>query len=292
MSDSTEVQSERPILNAEVEAETAKVRESGILGYRSEALPTWCPGCGYYAINHAMTRAMNDLGIENRNLVLVSGIGCAGRFPFFVNGYGFHAIHGRAVPVACGVKIANPALTVVVTGGDGDGLGIGGGHLPHAMRRNVDLTYILFDNGIYGLTKGQTSPTTPLGQVTSTHPYGNPDRPLDAVTLALAYRGSFVARGYAGEPEDLYPLFRAAFEHRGFSFVIVYTPCVTFDKVNITYERMRDLWHPLPEDHDPTDAGRAMQYALSDTLYHGVFYQESRPTFEGAERETAAKAGV
>lgn len=290
MSEDPRISRDAPLLDAAVAADLTRVKESGLLERRSEALPTWCPGCGYYGINHAMMRALADLGVANHDTVVVSGIGCAGRFPFFVNGYGFHTVHGRAVPTGCGVKIANPELSVIVVGGDGDGLGIGGGHLPHAMRRNVDLTYILFDNGIYGLTKGQTSPTTPVGQVTGTHPYGNPDQPLDAVRLALAYRASFVARGWAGHPDDLYDIFRAAFAHRGFSFVVCVTPCVTFDKTNITYDRMRDRWQPLPEGYDPTSERGAWDAALSDTLYQGIFYREERPTFHDHERETAAKA--
>jgi len=277
-------------LNAEIVADISAVQQSGLLDYRSEELPTWCPGCGYYGITQALMQALADLHIENRNLAVVSGIGCAGRMPFFVNGYGFHAIHGRALPVAQGVKIAKPELTVLVVGGDGDGLGIGGGHLPHAVRRNVDLTYVLFDNGIYGLTKGQSSPTTPTGQVTGSHPYGNPDRPLDAVTLGLAYRASFMARGYAGKPHELYPIMKQALEHRGFSFVVAITPCVTFDKVNITYDRLRESWVPIPDDHDTSDLGAAMRLALSDKLYYGVFFREDRPTFNDNVEDTSGKA--
>ena len=279
-----------PILDAHVRADIARVKESGLLERRSESLPTWCPGCGYYGIDHALTQAIANLRIESRNLVYVSGIGCAGRFPFFVEGYGFHAIHGRGLPVAAGVKMANPELTVVVLGGDGDGLAIGGGHLPHIVRRNVNMTYILFDNGIYGLTKGQTSPTTPRGQVTGTHPYGNPDAPLDPVVMGLSYGASFLARGYAGLPHDLRPIMQHAIEHQGFSFVIVVTPCVTFDKTNITYDRLRDQWEPVPEDHDPTNRLAAMQLALSGKLYHGILFRESRPTWDNAERETAERA--
>ncbi|MBD3177212.1 MAG: 2-oxoacid:ferredoxin oxidoreductase subunit beta [Armatimonadia bacterium] len=290
MSETSSPTNEAPLLDTGVERDLQNVQESGLLDYRSESLPTWCPGCGYYGITHAMTEAINELDIEPHNLVFVSGIGCAGRYPFFMNAYGLHAIHGRAVPMGAGVKIANPDLSVIVVGGDGDGLGIGGGHLSHAIRRNVDITYILFDNGIYGLTKGQTSPTTPQEQITGTHPYGNPDMPLDAVTLGISYRASFVARGYAGQQHDLTPIMRRAFAHKGFSFVVVYTPCVTFDKVNITYENMRGNWKPLPDDYDDGNILEAMKYAMDDTLWHGVFYEEQRPTFHDHERETAEKA--
>jgi 2-oxoglutarate ferredoxin oxidoreductase subunit beta len=190
------------------------------------------------------------------------------------------------------VKIANPDLHVLVVGGDGDGLGIGGGHLPHAIRRNVDLTYILFDNGIYGLTKGQSSPTTPAGQITGTHPYGNPDEPLDPVLLGLGYRAGFLGHGYAGEPDHLKDIFVRALSHRGFSFVPVLTPCVTFDAVNYTWDNLRGEWEPIPADHDPEDLNSALRLALDDRHYYGVFFEErDRPTFEDNELATREKAG-
>jgi len=280
-----------PVLNAEVSSELERVRKSGILQYRTDALPIWCPGCGYYGITHGLTNALNVLEIENRNLVVISGIGCAGRFPFFVNGYGFHAIHGRALPVACGVKISSPEFTVVAITGDGDALAIGGGHLPHAIRRNVDITMILFDNGIYGLTKGQSSPTTPQGQVTGTHPYGNPDAPLNPLLLALAYGASFVGSGYAGEPHALGELMKQALSHRGFSFVCVVSPCVTFDHVNITYDRMREKWYPVPNDHDTRDRRAAMDLALAEDInFYGLLYQDDRATWDDTCEATAEKA--
>ena len=279
-----------PILTGPMEAEIERVRSSGLLTYRSEALPTWCPGCGYFGITHGITMAMNALSIENHQLVVVTGIGCAGRYPFFINGYGFHTIHGRALPVACGVKAANPDLSVVVISGDGDALAIGGGHLPHAIRRNVDLTFILFDNGIYGLTKGQTSPTTPQGQRTGTHPYGNPDAPLNPTLLALAYGASFVARAWAGEPEGVSDMVQRAFAHRGFSFVHVVSPCVTFDPVNITYDRLRDIWSSIPDGHDASDMSAAMMLAMREAFVTGVFFDVDRPTFDSVTNETTTRA--
>jgi 2-oxoglutarate ferredoxin oxidoreductase subunit beta len=280
----------RPLLNTEVADDLERVKKSGILEYRSDALPIWCPGCGYYGITHGLTRALNELEIQNRNLVVVSGIGCAGRYPFFVNGYGFHAIHGRVLPVASGVKMANRELTVIGIAGDGDALAIGGGHLPHAIRRNMDLTYILFDNGIYGLTKGQSSPTTPQGQVTGTHPYGNPDAPLNPLLLALAYGSSFVACGYAGEPRALNDILLRALTHEGFSFVTVVSPCVTFDHVNITYDRMREMWKPVPDDHDLSDRKAALVLAMDKVFHYGIFYEDHCPTWDDRERQTLDKA--
>ena len=146
----------------------------------------------------------------------------------------------------------------------------------------MDITYILFDNGIYGLTKGQSSPTTPKGQITGTHPYGNPDTPLNPTLLGLVYGASFVARGYAGEPHNLNKLIYEALTHKGFSLMHVITPCVTFDKVNITYDKMRDKWEPLPEEHKTSDHSNAVKLAADPSYYFGVFYQENRETWKEA----------
>ncbi|HPQ40424.1 MAG TPA: thiamine pyrophosphate-dependent enzyme [bacterium] len=274
-----------PMINRRVAEDLANVNRSGLLEYRSDALPTWCPGCGYYGIAHGLTHAMNRLQLDPAHLVVVSGIGCAGRFPFFVNGYGFHAVHGRAVPIACGVKMARPDLTVLVVGGDGDGFGIGGGHIPHAVRRNVDITYIIFNNAIYGLTKGQASPTTPRGQTTGTSPFGAVEDAMNPVTMCLAYGVSFLGTGYAGEPDALAGLFQAAVAHRGFSLVIVTTPCITFDHQNITYDRFRDLFEPVPETHDPTDYRAAMDLAMSGRYFTGVLFRDTRPDWETRQQE-------
>lgn len=260
-----------PLISTPVLKAKEEIEESGLLDYRSEALPTWCPGCGYFAIAHGLYNALARLHIPHKDLVFVSGIGCSGRFPFFMRGYGFHSIHGRAIPVASGVKMANPELTVIAIGGDGDGLAIGGGHLPHAIRRNIDITYLLVDNAIYGLTKGQGSPTTPIKQVTPTHPYGNPDSPINPTLLAIVYGAGFVARGWAGDPKSLEDILLLGLNHKGFSFIHVVSPCVTFDHTNITYERLRNQWHPIPSDHDPKDQYSAIKLALSDIYYYGVF---------------------
>jgi len=252
----------------------AKVRQEGFLDYRTSELPTWCPGCGYFGITHAIEKTCSELGLQNENICIVSGIGCAGRFPIFMNAYGFHTLHGRSVPIASGVKLANQELNVFAVGGDGDMLGIGGGHLPHIARKNIDITLFLFDNYIYGLTKGQTSSTTRLGQTTNSHVYGNPDTPLKPVSLALAYGASFVARGFAGDIEGMCEIFTKAISHRGFSFIHLITPCVTFDKVN-TWDKLRDRFHLIHDSHDITNHESAVRLAEDSRHYKGVFFQDS-----------------
>ena len=171
-----------------LEEKLKEIQGTGRLSYRSKALPTWCPGCGYFSMTEGVASALNQLGLAHKDVVIVSGIGCASRFPFFMDTYGFHTLHGRTLPVATGIKLANDQLTVIVVGGDGDGFAIGGGHIPHAARRNVDITYLLFDNGVYGLTKGQVSPTSVMGFKTKTSPYENRDAPLKPLMMLLSYR--------------------------------------------------------------------------------------------------------
>jgi len=248
------------------------VKQQGFLKYRTSEMPTWCPGCGYFGIMHAIVNTCNNLGLKNEEICIVSGIGCAGRYPIFNNAYGFHTLHGRSVPVATGVKLARKDLTVFSVAGDGDVLGIGGGHLPHVARKNIDITLFLFDNSIYGLTKGQSSPTTPLGQATNSHVNGNPDTPLKPVSLALAYGASFIARGFAGDVQGMEEIFEKAINHKGFSFVHIVSPCVTFDKVNNTWKRLREEQVNVPELHDIGDRGAALRLEEDPGLVTGVFY--------------------
>ena len=262
-----------------LEEKLEEISSSGRLNYRSKALPTWCPGCGYYAIVEAITTAFNNLGFAAKDTVVVSGIGCASRFPFFINSYGFHTLHGRLLPVATGIKVANSNLTVIAVGGDGDGFAIGGAHIPHAARRNVDITYVLFDNGIYGLTKGQTSPTSVLGFKTTTSPYENQDVPLNPLLMLLSYGTSWVGQAYAGRQHHLADMLEQAIAHRGFSYLHVLSPCVTFDKTSKTYQNLGMSVCDLPAEHDSSDlmaamaeAGRVQNPAL------GVYFKEMRPT--------------
>ena len=274
-----------------LEEKLKQVAESGRLDYRSRVLPTWCPGCGYFSIAEGLTSAFTRLGLANENVVIVSGIGCASRFPFFVEAYGFHTLHGRALPVATGIKVTNEDLCVVVVGGDGDGFAIGGGHIPHVARRNVDITYLLFDNGIYGLTKGQTSPTSSLGFMTSTSPYENHDQPLNPLLMVLSYGATWVGQSYAGKPHHLAEMIRMAIEHKGFSYLHIISPCVTFDKTDRTYQNLDVTVRDLPEDHDPTDRMQAMQQAVKVSRPAlGLYYVEQRPTLSNDLDDIAEKA--
>ncbi|MBI5034793.1 MAG: 2-oxoacid:ferredoxin oxidoreductase subunit beta [Chloroflexi bacterium] len=248
--------------------------------YKSDLHPIWCPGCGDFGVLASFYKAVSELHIPNEQLVVVSGIGCSSRFPAFVNAYGFHGTHGRALPLATGVKMSRPELKVVTVGGDGDAFSIGMGHIPHAIRRNVDITYIVMDNEIYGLTKGQASPTSPLGMERKASPYGTVERPLNPLLMALAAGASWVARGFSSKPKELTELIKQGMEHKGFSLLQVYSPCVTFYD---TYDHFKQVTKPLPADHNSRDRMGAMKYAMDEeNLYLGLFYQEERPTYDEA----------
>src|ERR1700693_763399 len=215
--------------------------------------PDWCPGCGDFGVLAAVQKALVELQIPNHNVVTISGIGCSSTFPGFINTYGMHTLHGRALAVATGVKLANHDLTVLVTGGDGDGFGIGGNHFVHSMRRNVDLLYIVMDNQIYGLTTGQTSPTSRLGMKTKSMPFGSVEAPINPISLALAAGATFIARGFSAEQKHLTELIKQGIEHQGFSFLDVFSPCVTYNHDN-TYQWFRPREKKLEDDstYDPS----------------------------------------
>jgi len=257
-----------------LEEKVAGIRDSGKFRVRSTALPTWCPGCGYYGIHQGLNSCIQQLGLPHHRVVTLSGIGCAGRYPFFTDTYGLHTVHGRVLPVATGVKLANPSLTVYAVGGDGDGLAIGGGHLPHAARRDVNINYLLFDNSIYGLTKGQPSPSSPPGMKSKASPYGTPDKPLNATLMALSYGASFVARLFAGDPQTIAEVLMQGTRHEGFSFFHIYTSCVTFDKSFKTWDNLNKWVHPVPETHDPTDLRAAVDLVLEDDFSLGILFKK------------------
>jgi 2-oxoglutarate ferredoxin oxidoreductase subunit beta len=257
---------------------------------KSSTKPTWCPGCGDYGVVAAVEMALKRLKIPSHNIVVVSGIGCSSNLPHFLSSYGFHGIHGRAIPVAEGIRWANHGLTVVVTGGDGDGFGIGAGHFIHAMRRNVDLTYVTMDNEIYGLTTGQASPTSMMGQKTKSSPGGVIENPIDPIALALAAGATYVARGFSGEVKHMADLVQRGISHKGFAFVDALSPCVTYNKLN-TFDWFRQRVYKLENaGHDPSSLPRAFERALEwgDKIPIGLFYETDRPTYEELEEVLAA----
>lgn len=250
-----------------------KIKESKKFSVRSQNLPTWCPGCGYFGIHQGINNAIQELNIPHHMIMVVSGIGCTGRYPFFSNTYGLHTAHGRSLPVATGVKLANPELTVLAVGGDGDGLGIGGAHLPHAARKDININYVLFDNSIYGLTKGQPSPSTQEGFKSKASPYGSEGAPLNGTLMALSYGASFVARLFAGDPDSITSALKEGIQHEGFSIYHVYSSCVTFDKQFKTWANLKEHVHALPEDHDPGNLRSAMNIILEDDFAMGIVYR-------------------
>jgi 2-oxoglutarate ferredoxin oxidoreductase subunit beta len=254
-------------------AKVNRIKEEAIFAVRSENLPIWCPGCGYFGIHQGLNQAIQQLGLPRHDVVVVSGIGCAGRYPFFSDTYGLHTVHGRTLPVATGVKLANPKLTVFAVGGDGDGLAIGGGHLPHIARRNFDVNYLLFDNSIYGLTKGQPSPSSPTGFKTKASPAGSFEAPLNASLLALAHGASFVARLFAGDPNGIADALMEGIRHPGYAIFHLLSTCLTFDKQFKTWEHLKQWVHPLPANYDPTDYKAAMAHVLEDDFSTGILYR-------------------
>lgn len=265
--------------NKNLDKSYSKFVQSGVMKYRSKVMPIWCPGCGHFAVAHALMGALNELEIPPKDVAIASGIGCSGRFPPFLNCYGLHGCHGRSLPSATGIKLGNEALTVFAVGGDGDGLGIGGGHIPHAARNNIDITYLLLDNSIYGLTKGQTSPTSTTGTVSKTTPYGNQGFPLDPILLTLSYGAAFVSRTFSGYPDQMKDVIKAAILHKGFSFVHILSPCVTFNKKQ-TYDLFYEKSISLRKNYLPNDRAKAISYAIQEKhIYLGIFYNQERLTY-------------
>jgi 2-oxoglutarate/2-oxoacid ferredoxin oxidoreductase subunit beta len=261
--------------------------------YKSDVHPIWCPGCGDFGVLASFYKAISELHIPREQLVITSGIGCSGRFPAFVEAYGLHGVHGRSLPLAIGIKMARPELIVVAAGGDGDAFSIGMGHVPHAIRRNVDMTYIVMDNEIYGLTKGQPSPTSPIGMERKASPYGTIERPINPLLLALASGATWAARGFSSKPKELTELIKQAIQHKGFSLLQVYSPCVTFFD---TYDHFKTVTKPLPPEHDPHDRMSALKYAMDDeTLWLGLYYEERATTFDegyASKRQNVPDYGV
>ena len=264
-------------------AATIPVETLTVKDYKSDVKPVWCPGCGDFGVLSATYKALAQLQTQRKDVVVVSGIGCSSRTPYFMSTYGFHSVHGRSLPVATGIKLANPDLTVLVMAGDGDLMAIGAGHFPHAASRNINLTCVMMDNQTYGLTKAQASPTSFIGHKTKSTPYGVISKPVKPVLVALTAGATFVARGYSAKPNDLTQLILQGIQHQGFSFLHVQSPCAEFFN---TYDYYDEHVTGLPEDWDRHDLGAAISMAATEEKVHlGVFYEEDRPVFERTARE-------
>jgi len=261
--------------------------------YRSALNPVWCPGCGDFGVLKGLTQALAELDIPPEKVGVISGIGCSSRLPGYLHAFSFNSIHGRALPIASGLKLSRPDLTVVAVGGDGDGLSIGTGHLPHAIRRDVDITYIMMDNGVYALTKGQASPTTEMELKAELGLAGVQERPINPVMFALSLGCGFVANTHSGNLPHVRQMIREGIQYPGFAFVRVLAGCATYQTKQYQQEILArcDL---LPEDHDPTDIRHAVDLALTMRFKLGVMYRRppsEKPAFaEPYAWEAAARA--
>lgn len=248
--------------------------------YKSDLKPIWCPGCGDFGVVTAITRALAAIGRPPHEIAFVSGIGCSSRIPGYTTVYGFNSVHGRALPIAQGIKLANPNLLVLVASGDGDGFSIGGGHLPHAIRRNIDLTYIVMDNQIYGLTKGQLSPTSQRGRKTVTSTFGSLEEPVNPLLYVLGYGASFVAQGTPGDMVGLANIIEEGIRFPGFAFINVQSPCITYGEEDQQLKMQKAKIQNLADlKHDASNRIRAMDLAQSygEKLYTGVLYRNPNP---------------
>jgi 2-oxoglutarate/2-oxoacid ferredoxin oxidoreductase subunit beta len=273
------------------------IEEYSAKDYRSDLKPIWCPGCGDFGVVSAIYRALANIGRPPHEIAFVSGIGCSSRIPGYTTAYGFNSVHGRALPIAQGIKLANPGLLVLVAGGDGDGFSIGGGHVPHAIRRNIDLTYIVMDNQIYGLTKGQLSPTSPKGLRTASSSYGSLEEPVNPLLYVLGYGAGFVAQGTPADMVGLATVIEEAIRFPGFAFVNVQSPCVTFGQAEAQLKAQKTMMKSLEElNHDHSNRLKAMDLAqeYGTRLYTGIFYRHPNPppTYDDLVRERVKELGA
>ena len=254
--------------------------------YKGRIHPDWCPGCGDFSVLAALQGALFELGLQPHEVCVISGIGCSSNLPGFINTYGMHTLHGRSLAVGAGVKLGNHKLKVICVGGDGDGYGIGGNHFLHIMRRNVDVTYIVMDNQIYGLTTGQISPTSIKGMKTKTTPHGSVENPINPMPLAMVGGATYVARGFSGKQKHLVDLIKGAIMHNGFALVDVFSPCVTYNKDN-TYQFFSPRVKILEEQgHDPTDFHKALDvaYQWGEQIPIGLIWKRTDlPSLEDQE---------
>ncbi|MDO4594033.1 MAG: 2-oxoacid:ferredoxin oxidoreductase subunit beta [Tissierellia bacterium] len=241
----------------------------------------WCPGCGNLSIRQALKKALDELDLSTDDLLVSAGIGQAGKLPQFIDVNAFAGLHGRALPVAIGMKLSNHKMKVLVSGGDGDSLGEGGNHLIHAIRRNIDIVQLVHDNQVYGLTKGQASPTTPQGQKAAMSYTGSRPYPMHPLTLALTMGAGFVARGFAGDIEGLKEIIKEALKFRGYAIIDILQPCPSWNKIN-TFQWYKERVKPLGDDYDPTDFNKAYELSLKweDEIPTGILYKKERPIYE------------
>jgi len=243
--------------------------------------PNWCPGCGNFGIWAGIKNALVQMGWGPSDFIAVYGIGCHGHMVNFLKSYAIETLHGRPIPVAQGIRLANHKVPVVVIAGDGDTFGEGTNHLVHAARRNIDMTVIIHDNQVYGLTTGQTAPTARKGFKTKSTPQGVIDEPVNPIAIALAGGSTFVARGFSGDIPGLTKMIVEGINHKGFAFVDIFQPCVTFNHVN-TYQWYREHIYQLPPEYSATDRAEAFKKSqeLTDKIPVGIFYHEVKPTYE------------
>ncbi len=257
--------------------------------YKSDNKPVWCPGCGDFSVLSAFTKAMSAMTLDPERVAVISGIGCSSRIPAYLNVYGFHAVHGRALPVAIGLKITRPDLTVLVAGGDGDGFSIGGNHFLQACRRNVDITYVVMDNQVYGMTKGQASPTTaPDWMRSKLTPHGTRINPFYPLVIALASGANFIARASSNDPNGTARVIAEAVEHPGFSFVQVLSPCVTFRPEQRDWKK---IVRPAPVAPTADPAVAARRLMTDDNFFIGTLFKGGRAPFESGFAPRAEVAG-
>lgn len=242
---------------------------------------SWCPGCGNFSILDSINQTLNNMGYTPQDILMVSGIGQAAKLPHYIKAHGLNTLHGRAIPAAMGAQAANNDLKILLTSGDGDTYGEGGNHFLHNIRRNLDIVHIVHDNQVYGLTKGQGSPTTALGQKTRLQFDGMRHEPLNPVALAISLGCSFVARSFSGDPEHLQKMIKAALNHKGYALIDVMQPCVTFNKVN-TFKWYKDRAFHISEEHDVHDKIKAFELAQKfgdEGIPIGILYLNEKPTF-------------
>jgi len=261
------------------------------INFNTSRKPDWCYGCGNYGAWKALKKTFVNLNLKPHEILIVYGAGCSGNCVNFVKSYAFHALHGRALPVATGAKLANHKLNVIIIGGDGDGTSIGGNHFIHTCRRNINMTYFLCDNKIYGLTEGQASSTSDIGFKTKSTPLGVREKPINPVLLALSNGATFVARGFSGDTKHLEDIMKKALKHNGFSFVDIIQPCITLNKID-TYDFYREKVYKLSDikDYDRSDLNMAIRKSMEkEKIPLGIFYQVDEPIYEEGLKQIERK---